>query len=337
MMKIGIIGCGKIVRVRHAPECAANPQIKLAGFFDFRAERAQELTEEYGGRVYASVEEMLSDQSINGVIVCTSNRTHAEVTIQALKAGKHVLCEKPMCTSVQEAVSMEEWAQKAEKLLMIAHNQRFDQVHIRAKELLKSDVIGEVLNFRSEFSHSGPEGWSIDAGNSWFLNKKEAFIGAMGDLGVHKIDLMRWFLEDDFVSISASVVNMDKKDTKGDPVGIDDCGICILHSKNGVWGTITASWCNYGLVNNSTTFYGTKGVMTIADPYTKNDILVSKGNEIYKYQVGAQESSGVVDAFVDAVINTKESPVSGHEGIECMKLVLGALKSAEEEKMIKII
>lgn len=336
-MKIGIIGCGKIVRVRHAPECVANPQIDLAGFFDFKAERAGELTAEYGGRVYASVDEMLADQNVDGVIVCTSNRTHAEVTVQALQAGKHVLCEKPMCTSVQEAEAMAECAEKEAKLLMIAHNQRFDRVHIKAKELLKSGVIGKVLNFRTEFSHGGPEGWSIDAGNSWFLNKAEAFIGAMGDLGVHKIDLMRWFLEEDFTSISASVVNIDKKDAAGAPVGIDDCGLCLLQSQSGVWGTIMASWCNYGRVNNATTFYGTKGVMTIAAPYLDDDITVSRGGEICRYKVEDQDSSGVVDAFADAVITGKSSPVSGQEGVQCMKLVLAALESAEEEKMIKIV
>jgi len=337
MMKIGIIGCGKIVRVRHAPECAANPQIELAGFFDFKNDRAKELTEEFGGKVYMSVEEMLKDQSVDGVIVCTSNKTHAEVTIEALRAGKHALCEKPMCTSVKEALDMEDNAKKTGKLLMIAHNQRFAQVHIRAKELLQSGAIGKVLNFRTEFSHGGPEGWSIDAGNSWFLNKEEAFIGAMGDLGVHKIDLMRWFLEDEFISISASVVNMDKKNSSGAPAGIDDCGICILHSNSGVWGTITASWCNYGIVNNSTTFYGTEGVMTIADPHSTNSIMISRGEEMVEYQVKEQASSGVADAFADAVLCGKESPVSGHEGVQCMKIVLSALQSAEEEKMIRIV
>jgi len=337
MMKIGILGCGKIVRVRHAPECVANPQIELAGFFDIRIDRAKELTEEYGGRVYASVDEMLKDESIDGVIVCTSNKTHAEITIKALRAGKHVLCEKPMCTSVKEALDMESNANKVGKLLMIAHNQRFDQVHIRARELLQSGAIGKVLNFRTEFSHGGPEGWSIDTGNSWFFNKEEAFIGAMGDLGVHKIDLMRWFLEDEFISISASVVNMDKKDSSGDPAGIDDCGICILHSNTGVWGTITASWCNYGTVNNSTTFYGTEGVMTIAEPHSESSITINRGEETIEYRIKSQESSGVADAFADAVINEKGSPVSGYEGVQCMKVVLAALRSAEDEKMIKIV
>lgn len=337
MMKIGILGCGKIVRVRHAPECVANPQIELAGFYDLRIERAEELAGEYGGKAYESVDQMLGDDSIDGIIVCTANKTHAKMTIKALQAGKHVLCEKPMCTSITEALDMERGAAKAGKILMIAHNQRFDQVHIRAKELIQSGIIGKILNFRTEFSHSGPEGWSIDAGNSWFLNKEEAFIGAMGDLGVHKIDLMRWFLEDDFVSVGASVVNIDKKGLNGNPAGIDDCGICILHSNNGVWGTITASWCNYGIVNNSTTFYGTEGVMTIADPHSTSAIKINKGEETIEYRMEPQQVSGAVDAFADAVQNSKESPVSGHEGVQCMKIVLAALQSAEEERTIKII
>ena len=96
MFKIGIIGCGKIAQVRHIPEYADHTQAELAGYYDLNTERAKELADRYGGTVYSSYEELLADPSIDAVSVCVANNAHAKITIEALHAGKHVLCEKPM-------------------------------------------------------------------------------------------------------------------------------------------------------------------------------------------------------------------------------------------------
>ena len=106
MVNIGIIGCGKIAQVRHIPEYAANPGAQLAAYYDLNPARAAELAKKYGGKAYASVEELLADKKIDAVSVCTSNVTHAEITIAALKAGKHVLCEKPMATTLADCEAM---------------------------------------------------------------------------------------------------------------------------------------------------------------------------------------------------------------------------------------
>ena len=93
MYNIGIIGCGKIAQIRHIPEYEACEEAKLYGFYDLNMQRARELAEKYNGKAYASVEELLKDKEIDAVSVCTSNNTHAEISIAAMKAGKHVLCE----------------------------------------------------------------------------------------------------------------------------------------------------------------------------------------------------------------------------------------------------
>ena len=90
MFNIGIIGCGKISQVRHIPEYAQNPDARLAGFFDLNKERAQELAVRYGGKAFDSYEELLADREIDAVSVCVANNVHAEITVAALKAGKHV-------------------------------------------------------------------------------------------------------------------------------------------------------------------------------------------------------------------------------------------------------
>ena len=103
MIRIGIIGCGKIAQVRHLPEYAANPHVELAGYYDLNTQRAQEMAAQYGGKVYESYFDLLNDPSIDAVSICVENRSHAEISTAALYAGKHVLCEKPMAMRYEDA------------------------------------------------------------------------------------------------------------------------------------------------------------------------------------------------------------------------------------------
>lgn len=154
------------------------------------------MIQQFGGRIYDSYNELLIDPSIKAVSVCTPNQYHAPISIAALNAGKHVLCEKPIATSVVQAEEMIQTAGKNKRFLMIGHSQRLVSAHIKAKEILMSREIGNILSFRTIFAHKGPESWSADKSkNTWFFKKQDAFMGAigdLGDLGVHKADLIRW-------------------------------------------------------------------------------------------------------------------------------------------------
>ncbi|MFA9382051.1 MAG: Gfo/Idh/MocA family protein, partial [Acetanaerobacterium sp.] len=275
-MNVGIIGCGKIAQVRHAPECASNPSITIAGFFDRVDGRAQAMSTQYGGRVYANYEEMLRDPDVDAVIVCTANVTHAEISISALRAGKHVLCEKPISVSVEEAEDIQREAEHSGRLLMVAHNQRFDHVNRKAKQLIQSGAIGDIISFHSEFSHGGPEQWSIDAANSMYIRKNEAFLGALGDVGIHKIDLMRWMLEDEITEVRASVKTLQKKDSSQRPLEVEDNAVLLVMTQKGYQGTVYASWTNYGRCESSADIYGTAGTMHISDSVSDSVIVIQR-------------------------------------------------------------
>lgn len=162
MIKIGIIGCGKIAQTRHLPEYATNPDAKLVGYYDKISSRAVQMAEKYGGKVYDSYYDLINDPEIDAVSVCVENRNHAEITNAALYAGKHVLVEKPMAVTLAECESMVAAAEFNGKHLMVGHNMRFDPVHRRAKELLEAGVIGDIITFRTTIGNAGPEGWSPD-------------------------------------------------------------------------------------------------------------------------------------------------------------------------------
>ncbi len=183
MKGIGIIGCGKISQVRHIPEFHSNPNAKLVGYYDLNAARAEQMASQYGGRVYGSMDEMLADPAIDAVAVCTANSCHAGDTIAALRAGKHVLCEKPMAVTIEDCEKMVATARECGRYLMIDQNQRYAMAHERARRLIKEGAVGRVITFRTTFGHSGPETWSITPGpGTWFFDRKSAVMGVVADL-----------------------------------------------------------------------------------------------------------------------------------------------------------
>lgn len=213
MIKVAIIGCGKIAQVRHLPEYAANPNVELVGYYDLNRERAEKVAAQYGGKVYDTYFDLLNNPAIDAVSICVDNRSHAEITTYALYAGKHVLCEKPMAITLAECESMVAAAEFNGKHLMIGHNMRFDPVYRRAKELLDEGVIGDVITFRTVMGNAGPEGWSMDG--NWFFDKKKAAMGALSDLGIHKVDLLQYLTGQKVISTTAKVLTLNKHDTEG--------------------------------------------------------------------------------------------------------------------------
>lgn len=340
MIKIGIIGCGKVAQIRHIPEYHANPDAQLYGFFDVNQERAKEIATQYGGIAYESYEQMLADPQIDAVSVLTPNFTHAEISIAALKAGKHVLCEKPMATTLADCEAMTATARETGKKLMIAQNQRLAGAHVKAKELLDSGIIGDVITFRTSFSHSGADNWSVDGRNSWFMDKSRSRFGAMADLGVHKTDLMVHLLGTGIAKASAVIGTLQKKYPDGTPITVDDNAFCTYIMDNGVVGTMNANWTNYGCEDNSTSIYGTLGVMHIyKDP--AHSIVVEKGPQDKEYfDIDAiqtndnQTASGVIDAFVDCIVKDTAPVISAEDVLPAMRGIFACEKSAESNGIL---
>jgi len=123
-IRLGVIGAGKIVRVRHLPEAKQNPNTEIIAVCDAVESRAQEMAEEYQCKSFTDYKVMLKDPEIDAVVVAATNTTHAVMTIDALNAGKHVLCEKPMSITLDDAQKMIDAAERNNKQLMIGHNQR---------------------------------------------------------------------------------------------------------------------------------------------------------------------------------------------------------------------
>jgi len=342
MINVGVIGCGKIAQVRNLPEYHDHREANIAAVFDLDKTRADEMARKYGAKSYNSYQELLADPSIDAVSVCTANATHCEITVAALEAGKHVLCEKPMATTLEECERMVEAAERTGKFLMVGHNQRLAKAHVVARNLIEAGEIGKILSFRTTFGHGGPETWAIDSKNVWFFDKKLAALGAMADLGIHKTDLIHFLTQERVVEVAAFVGTLDKKDKDGNLIGVDDNAICIYKLSGGAVGTMKASWTFYGPEDNSTVLYGTKGIMHIYDDPRYAIVIERQGGERVLYEVDQiqtndkQTKSGVIDAWMDALVKNEPPAISGKEALHAMRVVFAALESARDRKNVII-
>lgn len=336
-IKVAVVGCGSISKHRHIPEYAANPNVEFVGFCDIVLERAEQYADQHGGRAYSSYEEMLKAEKPDAVSVCTPNILHAPYAIAAANAGAHVLVEKPMATNKADALAMIEAAKKNGVYLMVGHNQRLMPPHQKAKEILQTGKLGKVLSFRTSFGHPGPERWSIDGRDSWFFRKEEAIMGAMGDLGVHKSDLIRWLLDDEVADVAAFVQTLHKEGTD-----VDDNATCVLRMKSGTIGTLVASWTYYKGGDNSTVLWCENGAMHIGTHPVDQVIVELRDGSVEKYQVGAmatnekQLPSGVIDAFVECIVSNTPPSISGEEGLKSLEVILAAFDSQESKKVVSL-
>lgn len=342
-LKVGIIGCGSIATHRHAPEYSSNPYTQIHLVYDPNPDRAQKLADQYGGQVAESWEEVVHHPEITAISDCSTNEMHHIITTQALLAGKHVLCEKPMATTIEGAETILAAARTSGKILMIDHNQRLVPAHQKARQLIEAGELGKILSFKTNFGHKGPEYWSANrTKGTWFFKKSRSALGVAGDLGIHKVDLLRYLLQDEIVQVSAFADVLDKKDEHGQPIEVCDHMVCLLKTRSGAVGTASFSWSYYGDEDNSTILYGERGIMKIfADPQ-KDIEIVNAGGERVVYKIGAmqtndaQTKSGVIDAFVEAIRTGTAPAVTGEDGLQALRIIEAAMESAATGKRVEL-
>lgn len=338
-LRVAVIGCGSIAQHRHLVEYENNPNVEIVAVCDTKEARAEKTAVEYHAKAYTSYATLLETETLDAVSVCLPNYLHAPVSIAALNAGNHVLCEKPMATTSEEALQMIEAAAKNNKKLMIGHNQRFVASHVKARKLIADGEIGKVYSFRTAFGHGGPEGWSADGKESWFFKKEEAFIGAMGDLGVHKADLLRYLLGVEFSNVAAFIETSAKENTD-----VDDNAVFILRTENGVIGTLAASWAYNAKEDNSTVIYGEKGIIRLEDDpnygmivnYTNGETVNYELGKIQSNEDGGQTNTHVIDHFVESILENKQPLIDGKEGKKSLEIILAAIESNQTKQITSI-
>lgn len=271
-LRVGIIGIGAIAERAFLPGFAKPGSAEAARAFpdwnfdgcpncqvvmlaSRNRQNAERVAAEFGiPNVTNDWRELVAMDTVDAVCVCTPNRLHCEMTVAACRAGKHVLVEKPMALSLDEADEMITAADQAHVMLMVQQSQRFFPVHEVAKQVIDSGALGRVLSLRARWSHGGPENWSPEG--KWFFEKSQAGSGALFDLGIHKFDLIRFLTRKDAVEVSAFTATLAKD------IEVDDYAVAILRFADGALGVVEASWSS-SPSENSIKLYGEKGNLQV--------------------------------------------------------------------------
>lgn len=273
-LRVAIIGCGAIARRAHLPGfskpgsaeaglSASGYQFdgcedtKIVAVVDTDRQKAEAASRDFNvPEVSQNWSKVVSGKEVDAVSIALPNYLHAAVAIEAMRRGKHVLVEKPMAISVEDADRMVAESKKAGVVLMAEQTMRFQPANNVAKELVAKGVIGEVRTFRSRHSHPGPQNWS--AGSDWFFDPQQAGGGTIVDLGVHNIDFIRWLIGAEVVEVAAFA---SSRGSQGKEIDYDAAS--VLRFVNGTLGVAEMSWTTQP-GDNSTILYGEKGNLVIS-------------------------------------------------------------------------
>ena len=256
-LRVAVLTCGAIVTKGHLPGFAAlgRDLVDVVAFQSRTAATAEAARAQWGsGDVVAEWRAVLERSDVDAVDICAPNSMHAELAIAAAEAGKHVLVEKPMATTVAEADAMLDAAARAGVVLMTAHNLRFAAPYAAAAQAVAHGRIGEVVGARVAMGHGGPEGWTRDAG--WFRDPALSGGGALLDLGIHVADLVRAVTGLDVAAVSAFV----RRPSEG---AVEESGSVALSFGNGAVGSLSASWSVRGTSDHQLLVHGTDGTLTV--------------------------------------------------------------------------
>ncbi len=268
-VRIGIIGCGGIANAKHMPSLKKLPQVEMVAFCDIIEERAVKAAKEYGiegATVHTDYKELLARKDIDVVHVLTPNKQHSFITVDALEAGKHVMCEKPMAINSAEARKMLDAAKRTGKKLTIGYQSRFRQDSMFLKKVCESGELGEIYYAKAQaVRRRAVPTWGV------FLDAENQGGGPLIDIGTHALDLTLWEMDNYEPAMVVGTTYRKLADTENaanawgpwDPkkFTVEDSAFGFIRMKNGATITLEASWAlNTLLVNEAkTVLCGDKG------------------------------------------------------------------------------
>lgn len=249
VVKIGIIGCGGIANAKHMPSLSKIENVELVAFCDIILSKAEEAAKKYGtpdAKVYEDYKELLKDEEIEVVHVLTPNKEHSEISIAALYAGKHVMCEKPMAKTVADAKRMLDAAKETGKKLTIGYQNRQKVESIYAKDIIERGDLGEIYHANCySLRRRGTPNWGV------FLNEEEQGGGPVIDIATHSLDLTLYLMNNYEPEL---VIGKTHKKLKNPEAGniwgdngvseskLEDSACAFIRMKNGATIMLESSW-----------------------------------------------------------------------------------------------
>lgn len=322
-VRIGLIGCGAVARRFHLPAFKA-AGAEVIAFSSRTSASAEAAAGEWGsGKVLSDWREILAIDEIDAVDVCTPNASHAEMAIAAANAGKHVLVEKPIATTLDEADEMISAARSAKTILMTAHNVRYAPPFVAVRKEIANGSLGRIHGVRAAFGHAGPQVWA--PGATWFFDRTLSGGGALMDLGVHVADLLRSVLSDEVAEVGAML--------SSGSLGVEEAAQVIMRFEGGAIGSMHISWIVKPAPDHQLTIFGSNA--TIHLDSTTSPVFRSESGDS-RVLATEEDIDDPYHAFVNAIESGSEPPVTGEDGRAALAIVVAAYRSSEERSMVAV-
>jgi UDP-N-acetyl-2-amino-2-deoxyglucuronate dehydrogenase len=257
MYRFGLVGCGNISS-RHAENIKRVG--KLMAVCDIIPEKAEGVAAKFDAKPFYSIDDLLKSQiGIDVIVVCTPNGLHAEHSIKSLKAGKHVLCEKPMCLKSTDAAKMIEAADNSRKKIFIVKQNRYNEPVQYIKKLIDNNKLGKIFSFQLNCFWNRPQAYYL---NSW-KGTKNLDGGILYTQFSHFIDLLHWFMGD--IDTVEGYKNTYRNRSQFE---LEDTGVAILKTKSGTIGTLNYTINSFSKnVEGSLSLFAEKGNVKIGGQY----------------------------------------------------------------------
>lgn len=325
-IKIGLIGCGGIAEPHVNGYLKIPGEARVTAVCDVVAENAQKRAQQVGGaEIFSDYHDMLAHTDVDAVDICLPHHLHKDAIVTAARAGKHILCEKPLCLTVEEANEVQQAVNESGVTLMCAHNQLFLPAVKRAKELLTSGELGQVYEIRttdSFFNNFNP------ATMGWRAHRSTSGGGELIDTGYHPTYLLLYLADSVPTEVTAMLSTHRLKFMDG-----EDSAQVLVRFADGSVGNIVTSWA-----------YEAAPITEKLSVVTEKGSLYSYGEGLYYKQRGGEtvhiELPGV-DTFAAEIadfilcLREKRRPINTEvEGINVLKVILGAYQSVAEKRIV---
>lgn len=347
-LKVAVIGAGSISSA-HLTSYANNPEVEIYAICDLVEERARSAADKYGAtKVFTNYRELLADPDVEAVSICTWNNTHVEISIAALDAGKHVLCEKPMSTSIDKALALQEAVNRSGKLLQVGFVRRYSGSANVLKQFIDSGELGDIYYAKASILRR------LGNPGGWFSDIERSGGGPLMDIGVHIVDLC-WYLmgRPKVKSVTgntysklgnrANIQNLGfykAADYDASKNTVEDLANALIRFENGASLFVDVSFTLHAKTQvSSVNLYGDKGGAEVEPDFVivseKHDTILNITPQIdypgFNFDEGFQNE---INHFVNCCLGRAEliSPVE--DGVEITKILCGIYESSKTGKEI---
>ncbi len=348
-VKVGIIGCGGIANRKHMPALKRVEGVEMVAFCDIVIEKAEKAAKEFGtpdAKIYEDYKELLRDESIEVVHVCTPNRSHSFITVDALDSGKHVMCEKPMAINSAEALKMIEAAKRSGKKLTIGYQNRHNPESQFLKAEADKGTFGDIYYAKATaLRRRAVPTWGV------FLNEYEQGGGPLIDIGTHALDLTLWTMNNykPKYCVGTTYHKLSGDTNTGNAYGdwdpeqftVEDSAFGFIVMENGATIVLESAWAlnTLDVREAKTTVCGTKAGGDMNNGVNINSIINGKqcvttvdlksGGVVFYDGKPATSADHEIRQWIDAVVNDTDPCVLPEQAYTVTRILEGIYESAK--------